>query len=345
MGIERKLISIALATSFIWSCSNSPVSPTNKDSGGSLDTNTQTPTTVPTVENNLSLLGPQNRSIAINATAQALENKGFEQLIKEGFPEIVLSSYEDLTRIYTAQYTSSTQEYQFAMVASTPSTRVKFYYENELYWVFLTAGHNLSQELTESVSAHYMQTVQKDPSIKITVNSLETLKLGTFEINGNNVGLSYLLNHTSEIRPDIGVITILDKLLPKELRINLSQKKTLEFSDLSFGIPTENDRFYSICNPIDTGYRPTITTEGVMVPSDDKSRLSIDPSLMGPNCSGSGMFFQDTSGRVYYDGVNVEGLPDNAQLNDDARVFPLYLLGQKDLNNLIIESIMAQRYK
>jgi len=343
MGKEGNLIKLAVAASFLWSCSNSPVSPTNKEGG--LATSTLTPITVPTIENNSSLLDPQNRSIAINATAQAVENKGFEQLINEGFPEIVLSSYEDLTRIYTAQYSSDTQEYQFRMITSTPSTRVKFYYENELYWVFLTAGHNLSNELMEIESANYMQTEQNDPSITITVNSLDTLKLGTSEIHGSNVGLAYLLNHTSEIRPDIGVITILDKLLPEELRISLSQKKTLEFSNLSFEVPTQNDRFYSVCNPSDTGYRLTITTEGLMVPSDDKTRLSVDPSLIGPNCSGSGMFFRDISGVIYYAGVNVETLPDNAQLNDDARVFPLYLLGKEGLNNLIIDSIMEQRSK
>lgn len=348
---SNELITWGIVTSLVLNACNTKATPTIDTVGEGQGLNTPTPEftptpmITPTLENNLSLLDPQNRSISINATAQAVENKGFEQLIKEGFPEIVLSAYEDITRIYTAQYTSDTQEYQFGIISSTPSTRIKFYYENELYWVFITAGHNLSNELAESESANYMQIEQNDPSIKITVNSLDILKLDTLEINGSNAGLAYFLNHTSENRPDIGVITISDKSLSEEARVLLSEKKTLELNDLSFEAPSQDDRFYSVCYPADTGYRPTITTDGLMVPSDDKTRLSVDPALIGPNCSGSGMFFQDSSGRIYYAGINVETLPDNPQLNDDARVFPFYLMGMEGLNNLIIDSIMDLRSK
>ncbi len=274
----------------------------------------------------------EDRNNTIQATATAVEQKGWQKLEKEGFPEVAVN-----TAVSIRAFDGLDESW-------SGSGTVMFTKDlnNQLYWVVLTAGHLFFED----------GTLPRGPQrIELGRKSLPRAGQESFTSSEFGVAAAYedkLYKDTGDQAKglDVGVIVLPDAIVRDRLNNLVERDSALTMDQIEFGGTIESGTFSAIGFPGMTNLEPTIIHKGVPGPTEFEKEsglysILVDNALSAPGFSGGGVFWTPPNNE--YD-LYVGPLSKNFDFKSQifartVRVTKIAKLGKQGLLGLIQDAI------
>lgn len=270
------------------------------------------------------------RNAAIQATTVAVENKGWEKLIKEGFPELAIDSAAGI-RLY-----SDDNKYLNAGSGTVMFAEL----DGKEYWVVLTAGHLFAVEEDFWGSRKFPEKMQGIWIDLIRERSLPNS--GNASVRGSDFGIAAVYRKTTYGNVDIadGGLDIAALVIPYEPGNKpgtmFDKDEVVGWNKIYLGEDEmEGGSFYAIGFPYLTGFRPTVVQDGKMA-SMGGERVDIKEAMAGGGFSGGGVFWRQTDGEIWYIGPAVASFNYQA---DGVEVVRVAAMGEEGLLGLVREAV------
>lgn len=271
------------------------------------------------------ILTPQIRETAMIATHESILERGNEGLIEDGMPEVVLTSQRNIGVDFKANINidgSGDITYESGVDAGVTVVNMEGsgFSDNIL---LIGAGHAVdTPRLTEKVRKNLMDPYK---NVNIEVDNLTLTKLTIGEnitLDFDQLGYAYVFSEEG----DFVMISIPKNILTDD-QIDELLKGSISIEDLSFEAPTSEKRYAGRCQTYFGDDTVQAITLDARYFADDGELSLIKPYLVGPGCSGSGVFEIDSAGKARLAGITVAYRPDYQGTNTSDIVFTLSKIG------------------
>lgn len=284
---------------------------------------------------NAPLLINGRKSFEVQATAQAVQDKGWERLVDEGFPIEAINTAVGVTVNTTVE--ASTK-------SSDASGTIMFH---NGFWVLIASGHQFLQYMDPRLQNYDIDLFRKSISNegRLTFSDKEFGVAAVYENKRyGDVGL------TSDDL-DLSIVVFPDEKVGDRFEGFVDRKKALRLDQIDF-----DDKqiaatdFFGIGFPGLTNYAPALIQNGTINPIEEfapkgSSQISIDNTLAWYGFSGAGVFAKKPNGVVAYIGPVVGTNDLDPYFVDNTNVTRIASIGEQGFLNFITEAITDYQRK
>lgn len=271
-----------------------------------------------------------DRQDAIQATATAVEQKGWSKLEKEGFPEIAINT------------AVSIQAFEGSDESWSGSGTVMFIKDlnGQSYWVVLTAGH-----LFLEGSHRELQRIVLGRKLlpRAGQDSFTSSEFGVAAVHYDDL---YKNTGVQAKGLDVGVIVLPDVVVRDRFNNLVEMVSALTMDQIEFGGVIKSGTFSAIGFPGITNLEPTVIHRGIPGPTAFEKEsglysILVDNALSAPGFSGGGIFWTplDNDKSLYIGPLSKNFDPTSQNFAESVRVTKIAKLGKQGLQILIQDAI------
>jgi hypothetical protein len=276
----------------------------------------------------ITLLTPEKRTAAMEATAESVATKGPEGLIAEGFPKEAIDSQRELTTRVKFKFTIDGQEHEIYRAYSMDVTLINL--DGTPYSDYILAlgpGHGFDGPHHNSIVKPEIHNEYGPSEITFSETTTTDIDIEGVILNQKDYGIVY------EYKTKDGYKDYAFMLIPKTAVSSSDVLAKMEKDSfpvkhimLNPGNTNANLSYFGWCTPEETNFSPVVAN-GAQYTYNSENLEWLGPYLTGGGCSGSGIFVKTPDGNIYYKGIHSGTISYAKDSNTLVAIYPMSDMG------------------